>query len=220
MGPPSRAASLASAGSRTGETGVGTSSQSQWGQPVAHVMVCAASLRVCARTCRFSVRITRGEGASVEGPHRVPTRAGAGGADAVRRAGFGAGGRARGNAPGQDRPLRRDLPGEPQLRQPVWRLGGCRRGGACGCGTHDAGRPGRGSVRLPAAERRQHRAGVPAERTVPDRAVHSAIGKDLPERCQGPDGAAGRLHARSGSPLLPGAVPAQRRAAEPLYDRQ
>ena len=60
--------------------------------------------------------------------------------------------------------------------------------------------------------------------------VHPADGHDVPAAARvragqrhaedDPSGAAGRLHARPRAPLLPGAVPAQRRQPEPLRDRQ
>src|SRR5215216_5142818 len=55
----------------------------------------------------------------------------------------------------EDPPLRRDLPGEPLLRQPVRRLGAGRRRRRRRSGAHDPGQPGRGAVPVPAAERRQ-----------------------------------------------------------------
>ena len=50
-----------------------------------------------------------------------------------------------------------DLRGEPQLRQPVRRLGGSQRPRERRRRSHDAGRPGGGAVHLPEAERRQPR---------------------------------------------------------------
>src|SRR3954452_15051773 len=140
------------------------------------------------------------------------------------------------------RPYRGDLRGEPQLRQPVRRLGRRRR--AARRAAAAAGRAGRHATGLSAAERRQPdlaatsgalyrngrrtagQLGVP-QPAVPDRRLHRAAGLDLsragPVRAQrDPEGAgpARWLHARPRAPLLPGAVPDQRRADEPLRRRQ
>ena len=65
------------------------------------------------------------------------------------------------------------------------------------------------------------------ERAVPDRRLHRARATrraprracSRPTACRRATGAARRLHARPRAPLLPGAVPAQRRPPEPLRDR-
>ena len=106
---------------------------------------------------------------------------------------------------------------------------------------HDAGRPGRHAVQVPAPERRQPDVAAaharPArhgeafsqplpERAVPHRELHRARGHDLPaagrvrpqRRAEG-RGPARRLHARPRAPLLPGALPDRRRQAGPLCHR-
>ena len=111
---------------------------------------------------------------------------------------------------------------------------------------HQAGRPGRRAVHVPAAERRQPRRRRRSRRraptrppprlpervpqpAVPDRRArtHPDDGQDVPgagrlraQRRARPHRPARRLHARPRAPLLPGAVPAQRRQAESLRDRQ
>src|SRR5215467_15372717 len=55
----------------------------------------------------------------------------------------------------EDPAHRRHLSGEPQLRQPLWRLGGGERSIDRRCSPHDPDQPERNSVRLSQAERRQ-----------------------------------------------------------------
>ena len=104
--------------------------------------------------------------------------------------------------PGPLRQRRGDLPGEPQLRQPVRRVGqgrrpqGRRARGRPGLPDHP-GRAGRHAVRLPAPERREPDLADAAadhllrprargaqqrlrERAVHDRRLHRAAGHDLP----------------------------------------
>ena len=110
---------------------------------------------------------------------------------------------------------------------------------------HDAGQPGRHAVHLPAAERRQPDLAA-RSRHLPRRDDRDAVRQPFHQRRRSgstttsaratrrarrpesspPNGvlerhrAARRLHARPRAPLLPGAVPAQRRQAGPLRDRQ
>ena len=114
-----------------------------------------------------------------------------------------------------DRSHRRHLRGEPLLRQPLRQVGGRRRPPQRRRRAHDAGQPGRRSLRVPAAERRQphvaaaagdvHEHDAPAfsshftQRPVQDRRLHRADRHDLP--------GAGRLRRQrraEGQPALPG----------------
>ena len=132
---------------------------------------------------------------------------------------------------------RRRLPGEPQLRQPVRRLGGRERPGQGRPGAHRPGRPGRRALRLPPPRRRQPDLtaagrGLRPDQPLPqpavlDRRLHRPDGHDLPaagrvrpERRREGRGTRRRMHPRPRPPLLPGAVPARRRQAGPLRDRQ
>ena len=110
---------------------------------------------------------------------------------------------------------------------------------------HDAGQPGRRALHVPAAERRQpgdaaaqprraptRRPRRPSRATSPTRRSRSttasrrrtttcpAPGVFAAQRRAQRHRPARRLHARPRAPLLPGAVPAQRRQAGPLHDRQ
>ena len=110
---------------------------------------------------------------------------------------------------------------------------------------HAPGQPGRRAVHVPAAERRQPHVAAAARDVhrrddrddVPSRSPTSrsrstttshpddrqdvpGAGRLRPQRRARTDRPARRLHARPRAPLLPGAVPAQRRQAEPLHDRQ
>ena len=109
--------------------------------------------------------------------------------------------------------------------------------------TH-AGQPGRHAVHVPAAERRQPDVAAAQRRrartrrrrprsTATSRTPRSRSTTFIPPTarrarrpaCSPPTACrrarpARRLHARPRAPLLPGAVPAQRRQAEPLHDRQ
>ena len=103
----------------------------------------------------------------------------------------------------EDQPHRGHLRGEPQLRQPLRRLGGRERPRERRRGAHDAGQPGRERLRLPEAGRREpdvacrspttctdSTAGnaerpVPEplhERAVQDRRLHPADGDDVSRR--------------------------------------
>ena len=141
---------------------------------------------------------------------------------------------------------RRHLRGEPQLRQPVRRLGGRQRAAPRRSRAHDAGQPERHALHVPAAGRREpgdaaaagdvhghdDRDGFEsnfrnARSTIDDfiqpeddQDVPGAAASSPPTACSNAHRPARRLHARPRAPLLPGAVPAQRRQAEPLRDRQ
>ena len=143
-----------------------------------------------------------------------------------------------------DQPHRGHLPGEPQLRQPLRRLGEGQRPAQRPPAPHHPGQPGGHAVRLPAAERRQpdlpaavgplhrHHHWHDVHESLPQPAVHHrrlhppgshhlpAVRDVRPQRGAERQRAARRLHSRPGAPLLPGAVPAQRRTPEPLCDRQ
>ena len=126
------------------------------------------------------------------GRHRCPAPAAAGWGARPRPA----------RGPGPLRQRRGDLPGEPQLRQPVRRVGQGRRAQGRrarerpGLPDH-AGRAGRHAVRLPAPERREPDLADAAadhllrpcarraqqrlhQRAVHDRRLHRAAGHDLP----------------------------------------
>ena len=135
---------------------------------------------------------------------------------------------------------RGDLRGEPQLRQPVRRLGGRERARATrsAAKTIQIGQMGV-PVHVPAAERRNLTV-PPLSSPLCDATDHFAnapftIDDSIPPRPRDvsrsrasfapngllPNGSgpARRLHPRPRAPLLPGAVPARRREAEPLRDR-
>ncbi len=144
---------------------------------------------------------------------------------------------------------RRDLPGEPLLRQSLRPLGARARQAGARARPGDrraaeAGGAGRHAVRVPAAERREpdvaaahahlhhrsapHRAEPLHEPAVLHRRLHQAGRQDLPAArgfrpVRGDEElhgcAARRLHPRPGPPLLPRAVPARRRSPGPLHDR-
>ena len=98
----------------------------------------------------------------------------------------------------RDQAHRRHLRGEPQLRQPLRRLGGRQRAAPRRRRAHDAGQPGRHALHLPAAERREPDVAAAAarrardtttatpfdeplpQRAVPDRRLHPADGHDVP----------------------------------------
>ena len=109
-------------------------------------------------------------------------------------------------------------------------------------GAHDAGQPGRLRRSVPAAERRQpdlaaadgglhdtqptaftsHFPNAPFtidDYIAPEDTTCPAPGVSAPNGVLEGQRPAGRLHARPRAPLLPGAVPAQRRPAGPLRDR-
>src|SRR5450759_751663 len=125
----------------------------------------SAPTRRCVRSGLDAPLIGAGarmEESNVETSYRVARGCRA----AVRGAGQQSGGGRRPGGWGRRRrprplpPPGRDLPGEPQLRQPVRRVGvGCRPGrrwrGERGTYAHPTSGPGRHAVRLPAAERRQ-----------------------------------------------------------------
>ena len=156
---------------------------------------------------------------------------------------------------------RGDLRGEPQLRQPLRRLGQGRRPRrstagprpspahttqvAAGrarrtpaCMQNDVNLDGRAAGRRPAGPESVPRPTGPGrlrqplqQQAVQDRHLHQADRHHLPAdrtTCSasrtasptGPTGTARRLHPRPGAQVLPGAVPAQRRPAEPLRHRQ
>ena len=148
---------------------------------------------------------------------------------------------------GQDQAHRRHLRGEPQLRQPVRRLGGRQRPRQRRRRPHEPDQPGRRcrtacllqndvnltSPPLPAdctdtttgTAFTSHftNSAVHASRTyIPaTRADVPAAGRVRAERAHAePRQPAGRLHRGHRAPLLPGAVPAQQRRAEPLRHRQ
>ena len=145
-----------------------------------------------------------------------------------------------------DQAHRRHLRGEPLLRQPLRRLGGRQRAAPTPTprtrrrSTRPARRT-RACCRTTSTSRRRRSAatctdaphGDAFDEPVPERAVHDRrrTSRRPTTTCPAPgvfapngvlDGhrAARRLHARPRPPLLPGAVPAQRRRAEPLRDRQ
>ena len=141
-------------------------------------------------------------------------------------------------------PHRGHLPGEPQLRQPVRHVGGRQRPPRRPAVPDHPGQPGRHPVPVPAPERRQPDLAAPVgplhrhhhrdrvlqplpQPAVHHRRLHPAGGHHLPaargvrpQRRPQRHRPARRLHPRPGPPLLPGAVPAQRRPPEPLCDRQ
>jgi hypothetical protein len=171
----------------------------------------------------------------------LPARAGGAGDGSCERCGRV---RRQLRPPLADQPHRGHLPGEPQLRQPLRQLGRRQRRPPRPGVPHCPGQPGRHALPVPVAERRQpdlaaaagdlyrrhHRDDVHQpfpQPAVCHRRLHPGHRDHLPaargvraQRGAQRDRPARWLHPRPGAPLLPGAVPAQRRSPEPVCDRQ
>src|SRR2546421_1634251 len=141
--------------------------------------------------------------------------------------------------PLRDQPYRRHLRGEPQLRQLVWTLGRRQRPRQRRPRAHDPGCAGRYAVRMLEAERRQPHDPAASgglqhdeqlsQPAVPDQHLHPTDRHHLPAAGPGIRPAdrvveryrhRRRMHTRHRASLLPGAVPAQQRAPEPVRHRE